>query len=62
MHTQTGSNNFPTPTNASFDPFSGDPFGTTTTTTNTTSSSNTGFDDAFATNWGGKVTEIFYCM
>jgi len=43
--------NFPTPTNnTSFDPFSGgDPFATNTTT-------NTGFDDAFAMNWGAKVS------
>ena len=59
MHTQTSSNNFPTPTNnAPFDPFSGDPFGTNSTAT-ATSSSSTGFEDAFATNWGGKVTGIF---
>lgn len=46
---QPGGNNFPTPTNTTpFDPFSGDPFVNTT-------QSNSGFDDAFATNWGDKV-------
>ena len=56
--TQTGSNNFPTPTNnSSFDPFSGgDPFATPSNTTTT----GTGFDDAFATNWGGKVRILCY--